>query len=277
MFSVGLLYSTHDFLELVLKVGITISDFKTHFYSYKYTTPDKILEVSFKCGWLKISKDGDILLSNRGKEIATENYKLALMYQLEDLIFNFNPSWGSLLLKGRANAKYYLPLDVAQCFKECGLFDELNEEIIKYWDNIATAYRNYTNKKMIDIGRYGEKLSYHHEWERTGIKPLWQAVESNLAGYDILSVVDSNSKDPLQIEVKSTTCDINYSKIHITRNEWETAENSRNYIFHLWHIAESETLYKIDSSLISEHIPSNNGVGMWENTEIPFKKLINSR
>jgi hypothetical protein len=34
-------------------------------------------------------------------KIASVDYKSALLFQLEDLILNFNPVWGSVLLKGK--------------------------------------------------------------------------------------------------------------------------------------------------------------------------------
>ncbi|MFT3681247.1 MAG: DUF3883 domain-containing protein [Ferruginibacter sp.] len=273
MFSVSLLYSAHDFLKLIPESGMTPSYFKSHFNTFKYSTAEKILDVSFKCGWSKLTKDGIIVLSERGKHVSTVDYKSALLFQLEDLILNFNPVWGSILLKGRSDAKNFLPLDVAQCFKESGLFDELNEEIIKFWDKLALAYRNYSQKRMTEIGRTGEKLSYEYEWRRTGHKPIWQAVESNLAGFDILSVADATSQTSLQIEVKATTSEINYAKIHITRNEWDTAINSRNFIFHLWQI-EKEQLFEVSVLDVAKHIPTDNGDGEWESVEIPFKVLI---
>lgn len=274
MFSVSLLYSVHDFLNLIPEAGMTPSSFKTHFQTFKYSTADKILDVSFKCGWSKLSKDGVIILSTRGKEISIVDYKSALRYQLEDLILNFNPVWGSLLLKGRTEAKNFLPPDVAQCFKDSGLFDQLNDEIILFWDKLALAYRNYSQKKMTEIGRAGEKLSFDYEWERTGVKPIWQAVESNLSGFDILSVADKVSSRKLQIEVKATTSEIGYAKLHLTRNEWATAENSTNFIFHLWHLGQDNKLYKIGVEKMAIHIPGNNGEGSWENVEIPFKVLL---
>jgi hypothetical protein len=273
MFSVSLLYSAHDFLRLILEAGMTPSHFKSHFSTFKYSTAEKILDVSFKCGWSKLTKDGIIILSERGKQVATVDYKPALLYQLEDLILNFNPVWGSILLKGRSDAKNFLPLDVAQCFKESGLFDELNEEIIKFWDKLALAYRNYSQKRMTEIGRAGEKLSFDYEWKRTGHKPIWQAVESNLAGFDILSVDHASSNTSLQIEVKATTSEISYAKIHITRNEWETATSSRNFTFHLWQI-ETEKLFQVSVAEVAKHIPSDKGDGEWETVEIPFKTLI---
>ena len=276
MFSVSLLYSAHDFLRLIPEVGMTPSHFKNHFHTFKYSTAEKILDVSFKCGWSKLTKDGFITLSGRGKQIALVEYKPALLYQLEDLILNFNPVWGSILLKGRSDAKNFLPADVAQCFKESGLFDEITDELIQFWDKLSLAYRNYSQKRMTEIGRAGEKLSFDHEWKRTGKKPIWQAVESNLAGFDILSVTDSSSNKRLQIEVKATTSEINYAKIHITRNEWDTATNSQNFIFHLWQI-ETEQLFEVPVSDVAKHIPSNKGEGLWESVEIPFNVLISSK
>lgn len=272
MFSVSLLYSTHDFLRLIPEVGMTPSHFKNHFHTFKYSTAEKILDVSFKCGWSKLTKDGYIILSGRGKQIALVEYKPALLYQLEDLILNFNPVWGSILSKGRSDAKNFLPPDVTQCFKESGLFDEITDELIQFWDKLALAYRNYSQKRMTEIGRAGEKLSFDYEWKRTGQKPIWQAVESNLAGFDILSIVDSSSSTTLQIEVKATSSNINYATIHITRNEWDTAVNSSNYVFHLWQIEEKK-LYKVSVFEMAKHIPLDKGKGSWESIEIPLKIL----
>jgi len=273
MFSVSLLYSAHDFLRLIPEVGMTPFQFKNHFHTFKFSTAEKILDVSFKCGWSKLTKDGIITISDRGKQIALVEYKPALLYQLEDLILNFNPVWGSILLKGRSDAKNFLPADVAQCFKESGLFDEITDELIQFWDKLALAYRNYSQKRMTEIGRAGEKLSFEYEWKRTGQKPIWQAVESNLAGFDILSIIDSSSNIRLQIEVKTTTSEVDYAKIHITRNEWETAESSRNFVFHLWHLGEEKKLYEVSVGDMAKHIPMNNGEGSWETVEIPLKTL----
>jgi hypothetical protein len=275
MFSVGLLYSSHDFLRLIPDVGMTPSHFKNHFHTFKYTTAEKILDVSFKCGWSKLTKEGVITLSERGKQIALVEYKPALLYQLEDLILNFNPVWGSLLSKGRSEAKNFLPAEVAQCFKECGLFDALTDDLIHFWDKMALAYRNYSQKRMTEIGRVGEKLTFEYEWKRTGRKPIWQAVESNLAGFDILSSIDSSTSTKLQIEVKATTSEIRYAKIHITRNEWETAQNSLNYLFHIWHLSSDNQLFVLSVSDIQMHIPTDNLAGEWEIVEIPCRSLIN--
>lgn len=277
MFSVGLLYSSRDFLKLIPNAGMTPSGFKNHFKVFKYSTADKILDVCFKCGWSKLTQSGQIELSDRGKAIAITEYRSALLFQLEDLILNFNPVWASVLTKGRTEAKNFLPQDASQCFKECGLFDELNDEIIGFWDKLSLAYRNYSQKRMAEIGRAGEKLSYDHEKERTTFNPTWQSVESNLAGFDVLSVLSFNDRAKLKIEVKATTSNIEFAKIHITKNEWNTAINSLNYIFHLWYLTDIPKLYIVTVEEMKNHIPLDNGEGDWESVEVPFKLLTSHK
>ena len=274
MFSVGLLYSVRDFLKLNSISGMKPETFESYFKSYKYSTADKILTVSFKCGWAKINQQGLIELSERGQNISGLEYEAALLLQLEDLILNFNPTWASLLLKGRTEAKNFLPPDALQCFKECGLFGDLTDDLIKFWDKLSLAYRNYSQKRMTEIGRAGEKLSFDHELNRTGKAPLWQSIESNLAGFDLLSTIDTNSTQKLKIEVKATMSNLSYAKFHISKNEWNTALASINYVFHLWHLEQNPTLYVVSLNRITEHMPSNKGDGDWESVEIPFNSVI---
>lgn len=274
MFSVGLLYSVRDFLKLNAISGMKPEAFESYFKSFKYSTSDKILTVSFKCGWIKVNQQGIIVLTERGQDISALEYETALLIQIEDLILNFNPTWASLLIKGRTEAKNFLPPDAFQCFKECGLFGELSDELIKFWDKLSLAYRNYSQIRMTEIGRTGEKLSFDHELNRTGKPPLWQAVESNLAGYDLLSIIDNDNLQKLKIEVKTTTSNLSYAKFHISKNEWNTALASINYIFHLWHIEKIPKLYTVSINKINEHIPTDIGAGEWESVEIPFLSVI---
>lgn len=274
MFSVGLLYSCKDFLSLNVEIGMTPEAFKRYFISFKYSTAEQILEVTFKCGWAKVTQEGNMKLTERGKIISQQDYQSALLFQLEDMILNYSPQWASILAKGRTEAKCFLPQDVCQCFREAGLFGDISNNIIEFWDRLALAYRNYTNKKMLEIGRTGERLSFDYELNRTGKTPLWQAIESNISGYDLLSVLDSNSTQKLQIEVKASTSGPEYSKIHISRHEWNTAISSLNYVFHLWNLERTPTLQIISVDIMSKHIPFNKGNGEWESVEIPLNVLF---
>lgn len=274
MFSVSLLYSIRDFLKFIPSAGITTGDFRLYFTKFKYSTADNILNVSSTCGWFKLNTEGVIILTDRGRDISELDYSRALLIQLEDLISHFNPFWGGLLTKGRTEAKNFLPDEVVQCFRECGLFGELDDSLVAFWDKLAMAYRNYSQKRMTEIGRIGEKLSLEYELKRTGLKPIWQAVESNLSGFDILSVTDNLSKSKLQIEVKATTSNPKYANIHVSRNEWGTAINSENFIFHLWHLEESPSLYEVGVDSVARHIPQDLCDGKWESVEIPFHVLV---
>jgi len=274
MYSVGLLYSSRDFLRLNKETEISSDEFLKYFKTFKYSTSERILDVSFKCGWVKVNQDEKVLLTDRGKEISNQDYQTALLLQLEDLILSFNPSWASVLPKGRTEAKNFLPSDVLQCFKEAGLFDELNDELIKFWDKLSLAYRNHSQKRMNEIGRIGEKLSFEYEVQRTKNKPIWQAVESNIAGYDLLSIKEMGNTQKLQIEVKSSTSNIEYAELHLSKHEWNTAMSSLNYIFHIWLLYDKPILNIISVDIMSKHIPIDIGDGNWESVEIPFKVLI---
>lgn len=274
MFSVGLLYSCRDFLRLNFEAGMSPDEFKQYFQRFKYSTADNILLVSFKCAWIKLTKDGTIRLTDRGREISNNEYKGALLIQLEDLILSFNPAWSSILQKGRTEAKNFLPLEVRQCFDEAGLFENITDELIRIWDNLSLASRNYTQKKKTEIGRIGEKLSFDFEHNRTGQTPIWQSFESNLSGFDLLSVKNASTSEKLQIEVKSSTAPLVYAKLHLSRNEWDTAINSLNYIFHLWLIGTQNELFSISVQKMAEHIPKDSNKGRWELVEVPFKSFM---
>ncbi len=277
MFSVSLLYASRDFLNLILEAGFTPEEFKLHFERFRYTSPDKILELTFKCGWAKISPEGVVSITSRGLSIVSLTYENALLLQLEDMILIYNPTWASLLPKGRLEAKSFLPNEVKQCFKEAGLFGDVTDEIVSFWDNLSNAYRNYTQKRKTEIGREGEKLSYEYEFKRTGCLPHWQSIESNLAGFDLLSVDNAGERRKLQIEVKASTSKLDYAVLHITKHEWQTAKLSLNYIFHLWLIDDSPKLFIIGVDDVEKHVPSDKGNGSWETVAIPFNVLVSSK
>jgi hypothetical protein len=273
MYSVGLLYSVRDFLKLNSISGMSPIEFETHFKSFRYSTADKIMSVAFKCGWTSLTPNGYLQLTIRGQEIANLDYQDALLFQLEDLILNYNPPWASLIVKGRSEARNFLPPDVLQCFSECGLFGPLTNELIKFWDKLSLAYRNYANKKRIEIGRLGEKFSFDFEFTRCGVKPLWQSIESNSSGFDILSIIGGANTRKLKIEVKSTTNNLEYATFHLTKNEWNTAESSIDYLFHMWVLNSTPSLNIVSVDEMKNHIPIDHGSGSWESVEIPFKIL----
>jgi Protein NO VEIN, C-terminal len=273
MFTVSIIYSTKEFLDYIRETLISSKMFEESFRIFNYTDSELVLDLAFHCKWAKISSNGVITLTERGLEISKLDLTDALLLQLEDMIFTFNPHWAALLPKGRKETKNFLPKDVLQCFKESGLFGELDSIIIGAWDRLAMAYRNYHQENLLITGRKGEELSLEYERKRTNSSPIWQAVESNLSGYDILSKLSESDPGLLKIEVKSTTSRIGYASFHISKNEWKTSEVSNNYIFHLWDLREG-LLYIIDKDIISKHIPTDNGSGDWREVMVPFQDVI---
>lgn len=274
MFSVGIIYSSRDFLEYIRESSITSDQFTSAFEKYRYASSELILELCFKCGWLRFKPDGSIVPTERGLSISKLKYTEALLLQLEDMIKIYNPSWASLIPKGREETKHFLPESVKQCFNEAGLLGELSDELVDFWDKLALAYRNVKQERLLELGREGERFSIIFEESRTGRIPKWQSIESNLSGYDLISTLNTDENKPLMIEVKATSTNINYASFYISRNEWETASNTSNYVFHLWSLDKKcRTLYIVSKEKVKPHIAMDQNDGNWQSIEIPFRSV----
>lgn len=135
---------------------------------------------------------------------------------------------------------------------------------------MAGLVRGIKSSVLSQTGREGERLSLAYEKDRTGIQPIWQSIESNLSGFDILSCLSDADSAPLQIEVKASENSWNYAEFHLTANEWESATLARNYRFHLWALGKNPKLAIVPVDQMEKHIPSNAGRGKWETVRIPF-------
>lgn len=273
-FSVNTIYSAKDFLSLVSSTDMTTDNFLSSFKKYKYDLATNVLKLVTECGWVNVEANGQIMLTKRGQKLNSLKYKSALAYQLEDMILIYNPEWGSFLPKGRSETIRFLPEEPKQCFKEAGFLGEFNSDLVGIWDRLALAYRNYGNELKLKTGRTGEELTIEYEYKRTGNKPVWQSVESNLSGFDIVSVIERGKKEKLLIEVKSSTSKRAYAKLFISKNEWRTALLSKNYKFYLWLLGETPKLFIVDVATVACHIADNKGDGEWESISIPFSALI---
>jgi hypothetical protein len=275
MFSVGVLYSAQEFLKLVIKEPKIGNDFPDMFASFSVASPKAILEVSQKCEWVQLNTDGYLYITDRGHQILDANQpEIALRIQLGFLIETYLPPWMPLLTRGRSEAQKYLSADVLQCMKEAGLFGYPNDDIVSWWDTHSKLSRKAKKDHSLETGRQGEKLSIAHERKRTQKEPKWTGFETNFAGFDILSVLDRDSSEPLRIEVKTCNSDQNTALFYVSRNEWNTAATSSNYIFHLWSIKKAPKLIIVSSKTMEKHIPTDNGNGYWEKVSIPFSAFF---
>lgn len=271
MFSVGVLYSAKEFLELLTTIPNIEMDFPNLFHSFSVASSKAILEISQKCEWVRLDHLGHLVLTEKGKKIVQERKpELALRIQLGHLIESYLPTWIPVLSRGREEAKKYLPMDVVQCFSEAELFNHPNDSIIKWWDTYSKISRRIGKDNKLEIGRIGEKLSIEYERKRTKREPKWQGFETNFAGYDILSVVSESDSSPLRIEVKSSNSTLETAFFHLSENEWNVGITSENYLFHLWVFKPNPTLSILKIENVKGHVPNNNGNGHWESVMIPF-------
>lgn len=274
-FSVGVLYSALDFMALLDATPISIRDFHASFERFAVANANEVLKVSQECSWIELNTNGYIYATEHGKRLLGHtDYVLPLRMQLCDLIGVRQPAWAKRMRNGRAEVAKFLPDDVSQCFREAGLLGEWTPEIIKWWDELAQTANARRSAELLEVGRKAERLSVEYEEKRTGVRPKWQALESNFAGYDVLSRLSDEDDSRLMIEVKGTTLSKRDAQFFLTRHEWKIADSASSYRFHLWLLSyEPPVLLEADKDKVREHVPLNQGSGSWESVKIPFNSL----
>ena len=230
------------------------------------------------CKLTRLTDDAKDALSDRGRGIA-QSYesKHDLEQAFRDILYEYiceaRPAWANRIPAGREEAFASMNKDELFCFKEAGLACRpVTASIVAWWDEVAEHFRSHTDNDLVQIGRAGEKLTIMYELERTGRLPSWISVESNFAGYDILSCESGMSERKRLIEVKSTQKEMGDAEFYITRNEWETALTSINdYYFYLWEIGKVNKLAIVSASIMGNHVSKNVGYGRWISVSIPFR------
>lgn len=239
---------------------------------------DAAIAFAHQCEWLKIC-NRSIVFTHFGETIA-DSFNGVMIDQslwqaiLAKYIKTSEPAWAQRIPYGRKEAYLIMTIEEQRCFDEAGLMDSTDAAVIDWWDSIAEYERAIKASSLVDIGREGERLTVLFEQERTGFTPEWISIESNLAGYDILSHKEGDSEDNILIEVKSSNKAIDDAFCIITRHEWETAQRKNNierYFFYLWDISKkSPVLAIVKPAEMQPYIPVDSGVGKWEEVSIPF-------
>ncbi len=236
---------------------------------------EDIFDFASKCGWAN-KTENILLVTSRGVGLlflyeegrASELKRQMLM----DYVLRAAPIWSNRIPYGRKEATIFMSKDETACFSDAGLLsDQLDSDIIDWWDTIANQIRLQTQQEKNDTGRTGERNTIKYEKMRTNIMPKWMAVDSNLLGYDIKSVLSKDDHSSLLIEVKSSMLSIHQASFHITAHEWEVALTNDAYVFHLWSFWRNKRLLAVISPHdVQPYIPTNNLGGEWESTKIPF-------
>jgi hypothetical protein len=87
----------------------------------------------------------------------------------------------------------------------------------------------------------------------------------------LLSITEASDPSDLQIEVKASERPMSFATFHVSRNEWEAAQNAERYVFHLWSLSPTgKSLAVLTPAEVAAHVPTENGAGRWESTVIPF-------
>lgn len=242
------------------------------------------LALATQCKWIALHNDSTYAITPYGENLLQHfngTQVTSAMYRdiLRNYILICKPIWARKIPFGR-NVAFQIMSDEEQiCFKKAGLMSTpVSLEEVNWWDGLAKLIRQEIEHQNDDTGRRGEELTIRYEKERTKVNPIWESVNSNFAGYDILSQVSDSDTHQLLIEVKSSTQNMSDASFYISHNEWSFASagyNQKRYYFYLWHLGESPELAIISYADMLKHIPKDNGLGEWNDVNVPFSAFIN--
>jgi hypothetical protein len=244
---------------------------------------DMALEFAIEFGWVFLRGD-DLTITTVGKDILQLFYLNTINEELwrtilRQYIIEMSPAWASLIPRGRKEAFIFMSTEERRCFVESGLMNSTSSVVVDWWDNLSESLRKDATSRHLGIGREGERLTLKYETLRTEHDPYWQSVESNLSGFDILSISSrENPELQILIEVKSSNQDVEHAEFVVSRNEWEVAtckNNINRYFFYIWLLGKENALAILKPTDIVDHIPINSGLGSWLDVKIPYSLFIN--
>jgi len=276
MISVGILYDAQKLMGHVAASPASVGSLLESFPRLEVADFRIVLGLSQQCQWVEVNESGHLILSSFGKRIcAFPDPAFQLRHQLKDILQLTNQSWAKKIADGRSEALKIMPEPVQQIFLEAGLLGEWSDELVEWWDTIGLAARSKRGGLNLETGRRAERLSIDFEEERTGQRPEWKCVDTNYAGYDLLSIIDRDDRRRCPIEVKGSRRRLTEATFVLTRREWDVAEANLSYRLHLWLIRDSQDsnrdLRVVAADKLALHVPDDCGEGKWMAVEVPFK------
>ncbi len=159
--------------------------------------------------------------------------------------------------------------DIRSCFERAGALEVApDQKVIRWWDDLAGLAYGTLNQAKMDVGRRAERLSLEREHKRLESSPghppiQWTALDSNSAGYDILSWSKRDGDwHPIYLEVKGFST--SPARLHLSRNEWEMAKRlADDFHFQVWDV-RSGRMAQLSTSQMLTHVPTDEGKGRWE-------------
>ena len=233
-----------------------------------------MISLASECHWIE-QKDHYLILTNKGKKILDihNDYTEVLRVMLWDYIKFVKPSWCGRIPFGRKEASIFMSIDEKACFYEANLMEKNPDIVVAlWWKRLALEIGKIRDEHLYQIGLMGEEETILYELDRTGSKPEWLSIESNLIGYDICSIQSKEDKSDLFIEVKASTDALNRAYFFLSANEWNVANSANNYKLYIWLFeANKKNLAVLTPNDVRQHIPENKEEGRWESVKIPYR------
>ncbi len=190
LLSPGYVHSAIKLLDMVAKRDLELTVLSHSLPKVELLPTRDIIEFAVALGWVVSDADGKARLSQSGSQFLAQRLTPSRFRQcLLDYVSILKPPWAQLAWRGREETLRLLAPEVRQCFAEAGLDRSLEVDVVDWWDALAVRARGLVSSLLNQIGRRGERMSLEFEHSRTKRAPRWHSVESNLSGYDILSVV----------------------------------------------------------------------------------------
>lgn len=270
-FSPGVAQGCFELLEIVSRSSLTLGQVVASFSHFSAIKSSEIVAFAQGTGWVRSSEEGLAVLTPEGTRLLSlAGYEPMLRQAVLDHIDANRPPWVQCAAYGRSRVMAFAGSGVAQIIVEAGLANSYEDEVVRFWDDLAARARGLRDSSLSAMGRNGERLTIAHEEARTGFKPKWVAVNNNADGYDVLSVVGNGDSRFLSIEVKTSAQGL-AGFMYLTRNEWEMAQERMSHLFHLWDIqSDPPRLAQVSVDEIGSHVPSDSGSGRWESVALPF-------
>jgi hypothetical protein len=270
--SPGVVQAAFEVVDIAQRHQLTDQQLSRAFPRVLSIECDTACDLAVGLRWIVRSGDGVLAATERGNRVrATPAYEDRLRQAIWAYVDEVRPAWIANAPSGRSRVLRFLGPQLFQVFAEAGLASELDNGAVAFWDELAARARGRESDRNTAVGRRGERLSFNYEISRTGCEPRWVSLDSNSAGYDILSRVHPEIATPLLVEVKASVAGVN-GICHISRNEWAMAAESKNYVFDLWAIEDTapELFARVSAKEMEMHIPTDAGDGCWETVAIPF-------
>jgi hypothetical protein len=151
------------------------------------------------------------------------------------------------------------------------------DELIEWWAAAGLLSRIRRSEKLSKTGRRAEQLSFEYESDRTGYPAERIYLDTNFAGFDVLSRLSKLDATPLPIEVKGSERRPKEADFVLTRNEFRAARGSSEYLVHLWHVGDIPQLFVVPFAEVNKHLPIDQGDGRWETARLPFAPFLQFR